>query len=106
MAGENVGRIAFYVGLAIAIIAGWVQVGTTGLVILAALGLVAGFLNVTGKEVDRFLLSTVALVIAAVALKDVFGAVVERILLAFIAFTAAAALVVALKEVYSIQKER
>ncbi len=103
---ETFGRIAFYVGLVISVIAGWVQIGATGLWVLALLGVIVGFLNVTGKEVSRFLLATVALVVAGIALKDVFGSVVASILMAFIAFTAAAALVVALKEVYSIQKSK
>jgi len=41
---------------------------------------------------------------ATTELKDVFGTVAASILTAFIAFTAAAGLVVALKEVYAIQK--
>jgi hypothetical protein len=106
MGMETFGRIAFYIGLIVSVVAGWVQIGATGLIVLAVLGLVVGFLNVTGKETGRFLLATLALVVAGVALKDVFGAVVGSILVAYIAFTAASALVVALKEVYSIQKTK
>ncbi len=106
MGMEMLGRIAFYIGLVVSIVAGWVQIGANGLIILAVLGLVVGLLNVTGKETGRFLLATLALVVAGVALKDVFGAVVANILIAYIAFTAAAALVVALKEVYSMQKTK
>lgn len=103
---EAIGRIAFYIGLVISVIAGWVAVGETGLMALAGLGLVVGLLNVTGKETNRFLVATLALVVAGIALKDVFGATVARILVAYIAFTAASALVVALKEVYAIQKSK
>ena len=103
---EAFGRIAFYVGLVISVIAGWVQIGATTLWVLALLGVIVGFLNVTGKEVERFLIATLALVVSGIALKDVFGPVVAGILTAFIAFTAAAALVVALREVYGIQKKR
>lgn len=106
MGMETFGRIAFYIGLVVSVVAGWVQIGTNGLIILAVLGLVVGLLNVTGKETGRFLVATLALVIAGVALKDVFGAVVANILTAYIAFTAASALIVALKEVYSMQKTR
>ncbi len=106
MAMEMIGRIAFYIGLVVSVVAGWVQIGENGLITLAVLGLVVGLLNVTGKETGRFLLATLALVVAGLALKDVFGAVVANILVAYIAFTAAAALVVALKEVYSMQKTK
>ncbi len=101
MGMENFGRIAFYVGLVISIVAGWVQVQAWW---LAVLGLIVGLLNVTIKENNRFLLATLVLVTAGIALGTVFGVVVERILMAYIAFTAAAAFIVALKEVYSIQK--
>jgi len=106
MGMESIGRIAFYIGLIVSIVAGWVQIGGTGLVVLAVLGLIVGLLNVTGKETNRFLVATLALVVAGVALKDVFGAVVGDILVAYIAFTAASALIVALKEVYSMQKSK
>jgi len=106
MAMDTFGRMAFYIGLIISVVAGWVQIGGTGLVVLAVLGIVVGLLNITGKEVDRFLLATLALVVAGVALRDVLGATVAGILTAYIAFTAAAALVVALREVYDIQKRR
>ena len=106
MGMETFGRIAFYIGLVVSVVAGWVQIGANGLIILSVLGLVVGLLNVTGKETGRFLVATLALVIAGVALKDVFGAVVGSILTAYIAFTAASALIVALKEVYTMQKAR
>jgi hypothetical protein len=106
MGMEMFGRIAFYIGLLVSVVAGWVQIGPNGLIILAVLGLVVGFLNVTGKETGRFLMATLVLVVAGIALKDVFGQVVANILAAYIAFTAASALIVALKEVYSIQRQK
>jgi len=101
MGMDMVGRIAFYVGLVISIIAGWVDVAALW---LAILGIIVGLLNVTAKENSRFLLATLVLVSAGIALSTVFGAVMQSILGAYIAFTAAAAFIVALKEVYSIQK--
>ncbi len=106
MKTELFGRLAFYVGLVISVIAGWVNVGATGLMVLAVLGIVVGLLNVTGKETARFLVATLVLVVTGVALGNVFGERVANVLNAYIAFTAAAALVVALKEVYAIQKSR
>ncbi|MBI4147016.1 hypothetical protein HY489_06815 [Candidatus Woesearchaeota archaeon] len=102
---EMIGRIAFLAGLIISIAAGWVQVGTTGVVVLLVLGLLVGLLNVTGKEAGRFLLATLVLIVAGLALKDAFGATLSNILGAYIAFTSAAGFVVALKEVYSIERD-
>jgi len=48
MAMETFGRMAFYIGLIISVVAGWVQIGGTGLMVLAVLGIVVGLLNVTG----------------------------------------------------------
>jgi hypothetical protein len=100
---EMVGRIAFYVGLVISIVAGWVQVSAWW---LAVLGIVVGLLNVTAKENGRFLLATLVLVTSGIALGSVYGVLIERILMAYIAFTAAAAFIVALKEVYSMQRAK
>jgi len=100
-----IGSLAFYIGLIIAIVAGWVDMGMTGVVVLTVLGIIVGLLNVTGKETSRFLLATLVFIVAGLAMKDIFGDVAARILAAYIAFTAAGGLVVALKEVYDIQKD-
>ena len=101
MAMDMFGRIAFYVGLVVSILAGWMNVQAWWLVIL---GLIVGLLNVTAKENSRFLLAALVLVTSSGALSVVFGQKVATILTAFIAFTAAAAFIVALKEAYEIQK--
>ncbi len=103
---EKVGRYAFYAGIVISVVAGLIDVGSAGITILAILGIVVGFLNVTGKEVDKFLLGALSLVVAGLALKEVFGGILGNMLVAYIAFTSASALVVALREVYTIQKNR
>ena len=104
--GIKFGKVAFYIGIIIALVAGWIDLSQTWLFTLGILGVVVGLLNITGREVTRFMMATIALVIAGVALKDLFGVTIGRILLAYIVFTASAALVVALKEVYSVQKNR
>lgn len=103
MGNEMYGRIAFYIGLVISIIAGWVDVAAMW---LAILGVIVGLLNVTAKENNRFLLAALVLVTTGIALGSIFGMLVERILGAYIAFTAAAAFIVALREVYSIQRAK
>lgn len=103
---DSFGRIAFYVGLAIAIIAGFFNIGSAGLLVLGLLGLLVGLLNVTGSEVHNFLLATLVLVITGLAVKDLFGGTISNIISAYLAFTAASAFIVALREVYSIQKSK
>lgn len=103
MAMDMIGRIAFYVGLVISILAGWMNVEVWW---LAVLGIVVGLLNVTAKENNRFLLAALVFVVTGGALSTIFGAAVGSILIAFVAFTASAAFIVALKEVYSMQRAK
>jgi hypothetical protein len=105
---ETIGRYAFIVGLVISVIAGFVSLGTMGLGALVVLGLIVGFLNVTGAEVQKFLLGTVALMLVGQGLHSVMATVplVPDILAAFVSFVAGAALIVALKEVYTITKSK
>jgi len=104
----TIGRYAFIVGLVISVIAGFVSVGDMGLAALVVLGVIVGFLNVTGEEVQKFLLGTVALMLVGSGLHSVMAAVafVPGILSAFVSFVAGAALIVALKEVYTITKSK
>ena len=103
---EKAGRIAFYVGLVISLAAGFVDIGANGIWGLVVLGIIVGALNVTGKEVHTFLLATVALLLVGWSLASIPSSVgfLQTILNHFMAFIAGAALLVALKEVYSVTK--
>jgi hypothetical protein len=105
---ETIGRYAFIVGLVISVLAGFVSLDATVLAGLVVLGVIVGFLNVTGDEVQKFLLGTVALMLVGSGLGSVMGsiAIVSGILSAFTSFVAGAALIVALKEVYTITKSK
>ena len=105
---EAIGRYAFIVGLVISVIAGFVSIGATGLAALVVLGLIVGFLNVTGTEVQKFLMGTIALMLVGSVLGVVLNALpyVPGILSAFTSFVAGAALLVSLKEVYTITKTK
>jgi hypothetical protein len=101
-----VGRWAFLVGLAIAVLASFIiGYATTIALILFLLGLVIGFLNISQKDSTKFLLATIALLtggIASMTALSVFGMVsayLSAILGNFVAFVSAAALVVAIKVV-------
>ncbi len=122
MAGKqmNYGQIAFLGGLAIAIIVGvlssFVPAGLMPLLmaVLFVLGLAVGLLNISDKEVNSFLLATVALLLAAtswnVSLVQALGllgdlgatlaTMVAGFTSALIAFISPAAFIVAILAVY------
>ncbi|MBI4021046.1 MAG: hypothetical protein HY369_02290 [Candidatus Aenigmarchaeota archaeon] len=103
---ERWGRIAFYIGLVIAVIAGFANVGDLGVAALVVLGIIVGALNVTGKEIHSFLVATIALLLVGSVLSALpaFGGVLQAILDHFLAFVGGAALLVGLREVFQITK--
>jgi len=105
---EKIGRWAFIIGLLISVLAGLISIGTAGLAWLVALGVIVGFLNVTSKEVTGFLLATVALMMVGnVGLSlPAVGSFVTSVVSAFISFTAGAAAVVAIKELFVITSSK
>ena len=108
---EKIGRYLFLVGLAISVVAGFINIGTWGAVVLFVVGVVVGIINVTGTEVQRFLMGTVALMLVGTAslslIGDIPGGVVAATMIRyFTAFVAGGALVVALKEVYTITSSK
>jgi hypothetical protein len=106
---DLIGKWAFIVGLVVAILAAFVkseQIATsTVLLILFILGLIVGFLNIDKKNTTEFLVAVMALALigglGALAVGQLTTAVdyLERILGNFIAFVAAAALVVSIKAI-------
>ena len=97
---EKVGRWAFIGGLGLAVLAGLFVVDVYWVTwVLAVLGLVVGFLNITTKETQGFLLPAVALALSASAVQSlpVVGFVVTNVLSNALIFIAAAMLVVAIR---------
>ena len=97
---EKVGRWAFIAGLVLAVLAGLVVVDVYWVTwVLAILGLVVGFLNISTKETQGFLLPAVALALSASAVRSlpVVGFVLTNILENALIFIAAAMLVVAIR---------
>ena len=74
------------------------------------LGLIIGFLNVTAKETNQFLLVSAVLVIisffglSTLGLVSIVGEYLEQALRALIVFIVPAVVVVALKTIYAIEK--
>lgn len=116
----NYGHYAFIAGIVVAILAGIfggaMNVAYTA-VILVLLGLLVGILNVTRKEVVPFLVAAIALMTVGTAglssMTSLLGAVlsfdlgeyIAAILTNFVAFVAPAALVVAIKAVWTIEEQ-
>lgn len=100
------GRWAFIVGLIVAVLLGFISFAYASLV-LVILGLIVGFLNVSEKEATNFLVAVIALLLVGVAgLKalDVVGTLytwIQTVLVSFTTFVSAAAVVVAIKELFS-----
>lgn len=107
-----VGTWAFIIGLLIAVLAGIFA----GLVpetafVLGLLGLIVGLVNVKEDEVHGFLVATIAFMISAGSLADLFGrlpqgvgASIVPIFSNVVAFVAPAAAIVALKALYDISR--
>ncbi|VVB67920.1 Uncharacterised protein [Candidatus Norongarragalina meridionalis] len=111
---SKLGPWAFIVGLVIAILAGFVYPTTdlTIVLVLGVLGIIVGVLNISGKEVNSFLLATVAFMVGASSLGAVLAVIpaigpeLPRILDYIVAFIAPGAALVALKAIYEVAKEK
>ncbi len=116
---NQLGKWAFIIGAILAIIAGigaglaqtWAAGPWIG-AILVILGLVVGFVNISMKEVQGFLVAAIALLVAKTAglvtlipgLPDL-GAILAGIVNMVIVLVAPAALIVALRAVYGFAAE-
>ena len=108
----KVGSWAFIIGVIIAIIVGLFTTSGQGnavtTTVLIILGLIVGFLNVTGRETTPFLLASLSLVIVAKFGGDVLGGVatvgpyLQGILNAIMIFVIPAAIIVALKAIWAL----
>ena len=118
---QQIGSYAFLIGVAIAIIAGVLYgSGQTGILgsaagwvplILIVLGIIVGFLNIKDKEIDKFLIASLALLAApatALWLNEIpaFGPFFSGIVGNVAVFVAPAALIVALKAIYALSSDQ
>jgi|SRR3989344_5909551 len=111
---DQVGVWAFYAGLVIAVIASvWAgALSTTTVLILGALGIVVGLLNVVDKEVNSFLVAGIAFVVGASSLSAILseipavGTIVPTFLNGVVVFVAPGAAIVALRAIWDITKSK
>ena len=105
---QIIGSWAFLIGVILAVILGLVNTNANGTieVILVILGLIIGFLNITDKEVEPFLMSGTVLVIVshfggiAAETLEWFGGILGAMMFIFVPAT----IIVALKSVFSMAK--
>ena len=102
-----VGKCAFVVGLVIAVAGGLGFEQAWFGWVLAVLGLIVGFLNVSDKESQTFLLAAIALIVAASAVGAIpyIGEVVTRIIANLVLFLGGAVLVVAVKSLFTVARD-
>jgi len=108
---EKMGRIAFIVGIIIAVLLGFMTFSYSSLV-LVILGLIVGFLNIASKETHNYLVAVIALLVIGFSGLQVFNVLgnglnnwVQTVLASFIIFVAASGLVVAIKAVWEFSRE-
>lgn len=113
---EKIGRYAFIGGVVLAIVLGLVPKETLGTTavwltsLVVLLGLLVGFLNVTGKETKEFMMVATVLIIASFAggasdtLKqvEVVGKYLAGIFTNILAFVVPATVVVGLKDIWAL----
>ena len=102
-----VGKVSFLVGLVIAVAGGLGFEQAWFGWVLAVLGLIVGFLNITDKESQTFLLAAIALIVAANAVGAIpyIGEAVSRIIANLVLFVGGAVLIVAVKSLFAVARE-
>lgn len=100
---EMIGKIAFIVGLLIAVLGGFGLTQDWFPWVLAVLGLIVGFLNVGEHEAKTFLLAAIGLLLSATAIQVIpfIGETGTRIMSYLAMFIAPAVLIVALRTLFS-----
>jgi len=116
---KQIGNYSFIIGVIIAMVLGLAAQKTGSAEpwlwsALVVLGLIVGFLNVSGKETKEFLWVTVALVVVAYAGSaqvkswetqvQIIGPYLKSIFDSILAFVVPASIIVALKEVWELAK--
>lgn len=115
---KQIGNYSFIIGVVLAVVLGLAapRLGSAAAwlwSLLVVLGLVVGFLNISGKETKEFLMVTVALVIVAYAASaqinswsniQFVGQYLKGMFDSILAFVVPASVVVALKDVWELAK--
>lgn len=111
---QKIGSWAFLIGVLLAIVLGAMGAMSQMIgVILIVLGLIVGFLNITGKEAHSYLIAGVSLVIvtslSAGMLASIEGLIMERLVMILNAINlmfVPATILVAIKSVFSMARDK
>ncbi|HIH10907.1 TPA: hypothetical protein HA241_01850 [Candidatus Woesearchaeota archaeon] len=105
---HRLAHYAFFVGLLVAILAGFFRNVVSAEFLIAALvllGFVVGLFNLTAKETVPFLVASIALMLAGIVnlgLIPVVGEYLRSILVNIVVFVVPAAVIVALKTIWKL----
>ena len=104
---EKAGKYAFVLGLILALLATFMQHQMWTFWVLAVIGLIVGFMNITGEETQTFLLASIGLILSATALQSIpmVGEFVTEMVANVLAFLGAAVLVVAVRAIIATAKD-
>ena len=112
--GNKIGSWAFLIGLLLAVIFGVIGFesgllglqGQTIIYILVAIGIIIGFLNVAGKEVQPFMMSGTVLIIASALAGSMLTSIkyIGGIFGALLLIFAPATVIVAIKNVFQLAR--
>jgi hypothetical protein len=108
----KIGQYSFLAGVILALIAGLIANVVDASVltlVLVALGLIVGFMNITAKETTGFLVASIALMIAGsanMAMIPWIGNYLNTTLGYIVVFVAPAAIVVALKAIKALASNK
>jgi len=107
-----IGPYAYFLGILIAVFAGFALIPETlSITFLAALGVIVGLLNIGDHELEKFLLASLTFLFCVMSLWNltymipVIGVQVKWTLYYLAAFAAPAAAVVALKAIHDVAQE-
>ena len=107
MKGNSLSGWAFLIGVLIAVVLGFLGgLNSNWLLLLVIIGLVVGFLNVTGTEVQPFLMSGTVLIIASAFGADAMSSIprLSNVFDALLTIFVPATIVVAIKNAFGLAK--
>ena len=104
---KQLGKWAFIVGFVICVVAGLVVAEPWMYWVLAVLGLIVGFMNITAAETQGFLIASIALMLSATSIIAIpfIGLAVTAVLANIVVFISAAVLIVAVTSLFEIAKD-
>ncbi len=110
-----VGPLVFYIGLLISVVAAAAYTPSGEFyIVLAVLGVIVGLFNVTAPEVNKFMISSIAFILTAMAMQQMISAEatvtipteLTRLATNIVVLIGAGVLVIALKAIYEIAKSK